>query len=498
MRMTCAGSWGFLVAASLCLVTGCRDSKALGPAPVKATGTAGAGVAGKGAAGRSAAGASAAGAKAEVDPAECPVMVNDADCDKTRRPLVFIHGTVANGESFSYPALLLASNGYCADRIRAIEYNSLVALPCPDGMTSCPFMLDRAQTYARAKAAVDAAIDELLKDTGADKVDLLGHSQGAGHGSKYAGENPDKVAHYIHLAGQQLESDPGGVPTLCISSTGDAPRECKTTKNVVFQDDKLDHAAVSGSRESFVEIYKFLNDDKEPKYDTVQCGSTIMVEGRAPTFGDNTFLEKAEIDVFELGDNPYQRGAPIKNYELGPDGKFGPFEVKRGKYYEFKLTPPPGDMRKPRHAYMLPFKRSDRLVRLNFETTDATASATGKLVNYDNAHSVLVVRKRQGAFLFGRDSLKIDGFEVINEVNAKQRMVVVGLYLYDKSLTDKPGPGDGMSSGGSIISGTFVNSADVFIPTKDMHFIDVEYGDKKLKVQNWPSARQGLSLVLVD
>jgi pimeloyl-ACP methyl ester carboxylesterase len=493
MRMT----WGRLLGVSLCLITACRESASLGPAPVKAAAGAGGAAAGSSAAGRSAA-AGASGASSAVDSAQCPVMVNDADCDKSRRPLVFIHGTVANGESFSHPALLLASNGYCADRIRAIEYNSLVALPCPDGGTSCPFMLNRDETYARAKAAVDAAIDQLRSETGADKVDLLGHSQGAGHGSRYAGENPDKVAHYIHLAGQQLESDPGGVPTLCLSSTGDAPRDCKTTKNVVFQDDKLDHAAVSSSTQAFVEMYKFLNEGAEPKYDSVQCGSPIMVEGRAPTFGDNTFLEKAEIDVFELKDNPYQRGAPIKNFELGPDGHFGPFEVKRGMYYEFKLTPPPGDTRKPRHAYMLPFTRSDRLVRLNFETTDPVASATGKQVNYNDNHAVVVVRRRQGAFLFGRDSLKVDGFEVLNEVNAKARMVIVGLYLYDKSLTDQPGPGDGMSSGESIISGTFVNSADVFMEARDMRFIEIEFGGNKLKVQNWPSARQGLSLVLVD
>lgn len=428
----------------------------------------------------------------------CPAFVDDADCDRTKRPLVFIHGTTGNGENFSHPALLLASNGYCADRIVAVEYHSLVPLPCPDGAASCQFMLDREETYRRAKAAVDEAIEKLRADTGSEQVDLLGHSQGAGHGSRYARENPDKVARYVHLAGQELESDPGGVPTLCLSSTGDAPRACKTTKNVVFEDDTLDHVAVSSSTEAFVAIYEFLNDGATPRHDTVQCGNPILIEGRAPTFGDNTFLERAEIDVFELGENPFQRGAPVRNFELGPDGRFGPFEATRGVTYEFKLVAPPGDMRRPRHAYMQPFTRSDRLVRLNFESTDPVASATGKQINFDNSHSVIVVRRRQKAFLFGRDSLRVDGFEVLNEVNAKRGSAIVGLYLYDESSTPEPGPGDGMSSGESIISGAFVNSADVYISTEDIRFLEIDFGGTMTKVQNWPSGRQGMSLVLVD
>jgi pimeloyl-ACP methyl ester carboxylesterase len=428
----------------------------------------------------------------------CPVMVNDADCDKTRRPIVFVHGTVANGESFANPALLLASNGYCSDRIRAVEYNSLIPAPCADGTTTCAFALDRAATYAGAKAAIDRAISDLRAQTGADKVDLLGHSQGSGHGSTYAGENPDKVAHYVHLAGGQLESNPGAVPTLCLSSTGDRPVTCATTANFTFQDDTLDHAAVSSSTEAFVQIFKFLNDGSEPKYTTVQCGDPITLEGRAPTFGDNTVLVGSKVEVYELATDPQVRGVPVKTFEIGADGNFGPWPARRGAAYEFKLVPPPGDSRRPRHVYMQPFVRSDRLLRFTFETADPTASATSKQVNLDDSHAVLVARRRQKAFLFGRDSLTLNGFEAINDLNAQARTVTCALYLFDKSLTDVFGPGDAMSAGGSIIKGTFVNSADVFMSTASPAFIDVVFNGAKLRVPNWPSGRDGLSLVLVD
>ena len=54
--------------------------------------------------------------------------------------------------------------------------------------------------------------------------------QGGGHGGTYTAENPDKVAHYINLAGADLAADPGGVPTLNLSSIGDRPVDAGTAR----------------------------------------------------------------------------------------------------------------------------------------------------------------------------------------------------------------------------------------------------------------------------
>ncbi|HEX6245206.1 MAG TPA: alpha/beta fold hydrolase, partial [Polyangiales bacterium] len=355
-------------------------------------------------------------------PPGCEVLVNDQDCDKTRRPIVFVHGTVANGDSFAHPALILASNGYCPDRIRGIEYHSLVALDAgvedagaadaglSEAGRPATFMLDRTEAYRRAAADIDRAIEELRRETGFDKVDLAGHSQGSGHGSVYAGRNPDKVAHYIHLAGGNLTEDPGGVPTLCLSSIGDRPVSCGTTKNVTFQDNELDHSAVASATEAAIEMYKFLNDGEEPRYKEVQCGSPIWLEGRAQTFAENQILVGSKVEIYKLGDSPRERGTPAATYTIGPDGKFGPFEAERDAAYEFKLVPQPGDTtRRVAHAYYPPFKRSDRLLRFNFETKDPVAGATSALVNRGEGFSVVIPRTRQKAFLHGRDSLKVNG-----------------------------------------------------------------------------------------
>jgi pimeloyl-ACP methyl ester carboxylesterase len=435
--------------------------------------------------------------------------VNDEDCDKSLRPIVFVHGTVANGDSFAHPALILTSNGYCPDRIRAVEYHSLVAAPPSEddaGVTGTGFVLDRAETYRRASADIDRVIAELREQTGFDKVDLAGHSQGAGHGAKYAGEHADKVAHYVNLAGGQLEADPGGVPTLCLSSIGDRPVECKTTKNLTFQDKELDHSAVASSTEAALEVYKFFT-GKEPKYDGVQCGSPITVAGRAPTSGDNTFLPGSKVELYALdfSKGARERGKPVQTGNIGQDGNFGPWQVEPGISYEFKLTPPANDTtRRPSHAYVLPFKRSNQLLRFGFESKDPVAGATAAQVNRDPSFSVVVPRSLQKAFLFDRDSLKVAGKEIVTKDTTWNTMtdhsrITVAYYLFDKSLTmGGYGPGDMNSSGEPIFNSSFVSSADLFMPTAEPEWIDVVFNGTTMKVPNWPSSSNGPSVVFLN
>ena len=526
------GRLSLLLAAGLWLATGCGDDEdGPGMEQLPATGS-DAALSDGGVGMLPDAGGSDAGTSSGQDaalPPGCPVLVNDKDCDKSKRPIVFVHGTTANGESFAHPALLLASNGYCPDRIRAVEYHSLIGFApaatdagvgdagarapisgldggagldastplAPGGDAATMAIANNELRYGGAKADIDRVIEQLRRETGFDKVDLAGHSQGSGHGARYARENPDKVAHYVHLAGGELAENPGGVPTLCLSSIGDRPVTCKTTKNVTFGEMTIDHAAVSSSTESFREIYKFLNEEREPQYDKVQCGDPIVLEGRAPTFGDNKVLVGSKIEVYELGSDPRTRGAPVKTFDIAADGNFGPWEAKRGVAYEFKMVPPPGDTRRPRHAYMQPFTRSDRLLRFSFESFDPTASATGKRVNYGPGHAVLNVRRRQKAFLFGRDVLKIDGFDAINAANARPRLVVCSLYLFDSGPMAM-GPGDRQSDGGSVIRATFMDSSDIYMQAETPAFIHVMFNGETLKIPNWPSADQGMSLVLVD
>ncbi len=408
----------------------------------------------------------------------CDVMVNDKGCDMTRRPIVFVHGGRSSGDSINHPALLFASNGYCSQRIRAVDYDAITRD-------------SDAAAYAEVAAQLDVLIADLLDRSGASEVDLIAHADGAVHGTRYVAAHPDKIAHYIHLAGGQLSSNPGSVPTLCLSSTGDRPVKCNVTRNVTFEDDMIDHFAVCSSRQSFREMFAFLNGGDGPRFDRVQCGDPVVIEGRAVTFGDNQRMSGSTVEVYALGGAPRDRGEPLTTLPVRDDGSVGPWTVQRGVAYEFKLVPGPGDDRKPRFAYFPPFVRSDRLLRFLFESRHPASLATSQMANLNDGTAALWLRRKQGAFIYGRDQLSIDGFAALNEQDAMKTATVIGLYVLDQD-------GDAKSSGGSILRETFVNGTDVYLQTAAPAFIDVELNGQKLKIPNWPSRSGGLSMVWLD
>ena len=95
-----------------------------------------------------------------IDPQICPALVSDQDCDRDRPPIVFVHGNASAGDGFSHPAQLFASNGYCALRIRSIDYDAITRG-------------NDAASYAAVAAQLDQVIAELQDRTGAKQVTCL-------------------------------------------------------------------------------------------------------------------------------------------------------------------------------------------------------------------------------------------------------------------------------------------------------------------------------------
>src|SRR5262245_29290593 len=93
-----------------------------------------------------------AGSDGDDTDASCPDVVKDSDCDASLRPLVFVHGLYGSGDNIANVALLMTSNGYCADRFFAIDYESLNSAAQPG-----------------TNGKLDEFIDQVLAETGADK-----------------------------------------------------------------------------------------------------------------------------------------------------------------------------------------------------------------------------------------------------------------------------------------------------------------------------------------
>jgi pimeloyl-ACP methyl ester carboxylesterase len=117
----------------------------------------------------------AAGAKAATNPAQAPPGANVAGChsDEHPEPVILVDGTFANQEDdFGALAPTLANSGYCV-------YTFAYGAP--------------AHSYIQSVGHVPASARELgdevsrvLATTGADKVGLVGHSQGGMLAEYYA------------------------------------------------------------------------------------------------------------------------------------------------------------------------------------------------------------------------------------------------------------------------------------------------------------------------
>jgi pimeloyl-ACP methyl ester carboxylesterase len=412
---------------------------------------------------------------------DCSVVVKDADCDKSQRPFVFVHGTYGSGDNIANVALLFGSNGYCQDRFVAIEYNSFGSAPETAG--------------ADGVSPLDALIDKVRNDTGFDQVDLAGHSQGTGHCINYLNDpaHAAKVAHYISYSGGGTV--PNGVHALGVSSMNDlggSPHfPMGTDKNVMFTDE--DHFGVAASKNSFIATWKYLHDDQDPQYTEVQCGDDpITLEGIAETFADNSVIADSKIEVREVdtSGDPRAMGAPVMTIAPDANGHIAPIELKRLVQYDFRAVDGSG---KPiGHLYYSPFKRSNRLVRfLSPSKTPLIASmSTDKVVKGDG-FSAMVGRYLAGAFRHDLgDSMMINGEEILTDANAGKTQIVVGLFISDQNMNGKTDLG-GMSPS------AFLMLTDVFMGAAAPGWIELTWKpaagpETKMTLPNWPSSTEGL------
>jgi pimeloyl-ACP methyl ester carboxylesterase len=487
-----------------------------------------------------------AGDAAAPAPLSCTTVVKEEDCDKTLPPFVFVHGTYGSGDNFAHIASLLGSNGYCQDRIVAVEYNSLGDMPGNDCTgTNTPAGCGK----------IDAAITKVLAANPTfTKVVLAGHSQGTLHATTYLQNHADRVSNYINFSSPQ-NPNVGAVQTLSISSqhdlgghpnhvtgnsvctvpwpdanptggitaipdpdagtgvvavadggagdagAGDGGAAACNVLLLTFTDQ--DHFALAASTDSFVEIYKYLT-GKAPKYTTIQCGDDpVTIEGLSETFADNVPVT-GKLEVREVT-TPRADGAPDMVIAGDPTGQVGPLMLKRGVYYEFKGFDASGKL--IGYQYFSPFMRSNRLVRFltPASSTDGTPVG-GAIASMSTDHFVrspnqvdMVARWSGGAFRQDLGaSLKIDGNEVLTSANSGDAAFatgmnlaggVVGLFMYDANK-------NGKSDLGLITSGPFLSFTDVFVSAKTPNFVELSLTpgsedpatmNDKIVISNYPS-----------
>jgi pimeloyl-ACP methyl ester carboxylesterase len=361
------------------------------------------------------------------------------------RPVIFVHGGSGSGAQFDTQALRLTSNGYTADRIAVHEYDSTFG----------------TNTMDQVWAGLDDLIAELLADTGADGVDLLGHSLGTTVSQGYLNSSPERaarVAHYVNIDGRTAASPPGGVDTLAVWGEGDQTRQVVGAQN--YYAPGQSHVQVATSAETFAQIYEFLTGRPPKTTDVVPEYGRIRLSGEANVFPQNQGADGFALRIFEIdrrtGRREHRR--PDATFAIGPDGAWGPFKAHAGERYEFALTRTDGSVH---HLYFQPFLRSDHLVRLLTSRPGEGLDLLREPSDTSAGFGVIRYKEMWGDQGANNDTLEINGVNILNPATAPRTKRVNAMFVGDDNL-------DGVTDLSAPVqpwfSLPFISAVDLVVP----------------------------------
>jgi hypothetical protein len=403
------------------------------------------------------------------------------------RPMIFVHGYTGSAQQFEWQAMRFSSNGYPKEYLNAFEYDS------PNYAANAPAVL----------AALDARIDAILQQTGADKVELLGHSLGTYVSQSYLSDptHAAKVAHYVNLDGRAATSLPGGVPTLALWAEfrfvpGSPIPTIVGAENYVIP--KAPHNETCTSPVSFAYMYKFFTGhDPESTAVLPDRDGHIKLAGRAVLFPQNAGVAGATVEIYEVNGKTGARKHrhPEASYPIDETGNFGPFRARAGDYYEINIARPGGN----HHFYIEPRVRSDYFIRLN---TSPVGQGLGSLMTRNPDQTNLIITKNRewlGDQNDGfNDVLAINGINVVNAANAPANHMLVAYFICDwesdhmTNLTP-PIPVPALNT-------TFLSAVDVYLrgatpPDATISIMEIPRGDcgtmHRINVPNWAIINEG-------
>ena len=409
-------------------------------------------------------------------------------------PIVFVHGALGSASQFQTQALRFASNGYPVDHVVGLDYDSLSA----------------TGNLAAVWDDLDATIDAVLADTGAERVELVGHSLGTFVSQAYLTSTPERaarVAHYVNLDGRPAAAPPAGVPTLAVWGEGSPDRTIVGAENVQFADQS--HTQVATSASTFAEMYELFRGRRPRTTDVLpQVPTHVSLAGEALLFPANEPAEGSTVEVWRVDPRTGRRAGrrPAASYPVGPEGTWGPFRADGRATYEMAIVSAPAEdgTRTTHHFYAQPYRRSDHLIRL---LTSRPGEGVAALLDRSERHTNLTITRNQewwGDQGAAGDVLTVGDQSVLNAATAPRSKRALAFFAFDDGA-------DGVSHLDAVPEGfgslPFLTGADVFVPAATPPDATIRIatvgraGDGEtevVNVPNWASSTDAVSVQLRD
>lgn len=384
-----------------------------------------------------------------------------------QRPVVFVHGFLASGDTYANVVEGLMSRLYPQEKLFVFDWNSV------------------SGNGKRNDSLLAVFIDNILKNTRSAQIDLVGHSAGGmlARGYLVNSVHASKVAHYVHLGSRKWFTELPSFPNnrcLNIYSSADmvmgkSGGEVEGAVNLDLKD--KDHYQVATCNETQQAMYNFFLDDKPPT-DTYAMFMEYEAEGKAVWLGDNTPISKAIVKVYRVNPETGIRlsAKPVATFLTSNDGKWGSFRVSaiRKYYYEIELTPP-GKGQRIVSYFIEPVKHPTKLIYLRgLPATGVVNKMLGELPAKDN-ESILIIYSASQALIAGRDSVTVNDVMLTSATLAPASKTLISCFIYDD--------GDSQTSGQALKQykgAPFIGGVDVHLPVSTQKGHTVFYNGRSM------------------
>ena len=360
------------------------------------------------------------------------------------QPVVMIHGFLGAGDNYAPLASRLVANGYCSQYINVYDWNTLAR--------NTPAELKR----------LDSVIASICLATGADQVDLVGHSAGGSLAYAYLSDSlrSRKVAHYIHIGSRPMQQPAGfggTTPTLNIYSANDRTvkgADIPGAKNAAFN--SYDHFGLVTADSVAEAIFSFIQNGAQPTTKKQQQANSSFFTLRVIKMGENTPDSGASIEYQRLNKKG-ERIGKAQTATTDQNGEVSLQIINSNTPYLITCQPVSG---RP-VAYFYP-KLANGPVPAYMRTLPATGMVNmllGGIPKSEDA-AALVLFNAQSAISPDRDKLLLNGDTLNTATITPLSKTVVALFLYDNG--DKK---TSKQQQGLFGQAPFMNGVDYFIPS---------------------------------
>ena len=356
-------------------------------------------------------------------------------------PILFVHGNGDSAALWHTTVWRFESNGYDPSLLHPIDMVDPAA-PADDRVDE-----PNRSTTAEQRHQLADAVQRVLRDTGHDRLILVGSSRGGNtirsyidtagpqaavalailcgtpsHGAFWSTEAPGSEFNQIgdFLSGLNAGREvPPDVPFVTLRSDSNdkyaqAPAPSQTggvraagydspalrgAQNLVV--DGLDHREIAFHPLAFREIYRAVT-GRAPATLNIEPQARIQLSGVVSGFANseatNRGVPGASVAVYEVDPNTGGRaGAAVLRATTDDSGRWGPLSGSPTAYYEIVVA---AAGYPTTHVYRTPFPRSTNLVRIRLEPPPDA---------FSEAAAIVTMSRPRGYFGHGRDTFTLDG-----------------------------------------------------------------------------------------